>query len=244
MQQTQLFDLDEYVNKSESWFQDAIDFFNIEEKSSWPDHFGKAFLNWHTTQKKPKIKTLSLFSGGGGLDIAFHDMGFDIFECVEIERKFADSLLLNSTKGKRLYGCNVVCKDIRDYSPIEQNIDFIIGGPPCQTFSAAGARASGVNGMDDKRGTLFQEYVRILNQVRPKAFLFENVYRIVGAQGGVPWQLIQEAFKGAGYTLYWRILDAADYGVPQHRERLIILGVRDSSDFLFPVPTHGPDSLD
>jgi DNA (cytosine-5)-methyltransferase 1 len=244
MQQTQLFDLDEYVNKSESWFQDAIDFFNIEEKSSWPDHFGKAFLNWHTTQKKPKIKTLSLFSGGGGLDIAFHDMGFDIFECVEIERKFADSLLLNSTKGKRLYGCNVVCKDIRDYSPIEQNIDFIIGGPPCQTFSAAGARASGVNGMDDKRGTLFQEYVRILNQVRPKAFLFENVYRIVGAQGGVPWQLIQEAFKGAGYTLYWRILDAADYGVPQHRERLIILGVRDSSDFLFPVPTHGPDSHD
>jgi DNA (cytosine-5)-methyltransferase 1 len=117
------------------------------------------------------------------------------------------------------------------YAPTEQDIDFIIGGPPCQTFSAAGARASGVNGMDDRRGTLFQEYVRILNQVRPKAFLFENVYRIVGAQGGEPWLLIQEAFKGAGYKLHWRILDAADYGVPQHRVRLIIVGIRGDCEF-------------
>jgi len=244
MQQIELFDLDEYEKKSDSWFQEALDFFNLEEKSSWPDYFGTAFHNWHATQKNAKIKTLSLFSGGGGLDIAFHDIGFDILECVEIESKFSDSLILNSTKGKRLYGCNVICKDIRDYSPIVQDIDFIIGGPPCQTFSAAGARASGVNGMDDSRGTLFQEYVRILTQVRPKAFLFENVYRIVGAQGGAPWGLIQDAFKGAGYKLYWRILDAADYGVPQHRERLIIVGVRDNTDFLFPVPTHGPDSID
>ncbi len=240
----QLFDLDEDTKGPVNWFQDAIDFFNLEENSGWPDQFGSVFHDWHNTQQIRKIKTLSLFSGGGGLDIAFHDMGFDIIECVEIERKFADSLLLNSSKGKRLYGCNVVCKDIRDYSPIVQDIDFIIGGPPCQTFSAAGARASGVNGMDDKRGTLFQEYVRILDQVRPKAFLFENVYRIVGAQGGVPWALIQEAFKGVGYKLHWRILDAADYGVPQHRERLIIVGIRDNCDFLFPSPTHGPDSID
>ncbi len=242
MQQMQLFDPEEDAQNLDNWFQDAIKFFNLDEEPRWPDHFGTAFHNWHMNQKNTKIKTLSLFSGGGGLDIAFHDMGFDIFECVEIEKKFSDSLLLNSAKGKRLYGCNVVCKDIRDYAPTEQDIDFIIGGPPCQTFSAAGARASGVNGMDDRRGTLFQEYVRILNQVRPKAFLFENVYRIVGAQGGEPWLLIQEAFKGAGYKLHWRILDAADYGVPQHRERLIIVGIRGDCDFLFPSPTHGPDT--
>ena len=244
MQQIELFDLNEYKEKSTSWFQEAIDFFNIEEKAGWPDHFGTAFYNWYASQNVAKIKTLSLFSGGGGLDIAFHDMGFNIFECIEIEKKFSDSLILNSTEGKRLNGCNVICKDIRDYAPSEQDIDFIIGGPPCQTFSAAGARASGVNGMDDSRGTLFQEYVRILNEVRPKGFLFENVYRIVGAQSGVPWALIQDAFKGAGYKLYWRILDAADYGVPQHRERLIIVGVKDGSDFLFPLPTHGLDSID
>jgi len=133
--------------------------------------------------------------------------------------------------------------DINDYDPDVENIDFIIGGPPCQTFSAAGARAAGVNGIDDDRGNLFKQYVRILEKLKPKGFLFENVYRIVGAQGGKPWTLIQEAFREAGYKLHWRILDAADFGVPQFRERLIIVGLREG-DFLFPYPTHGPDSRD
>jgi len=244
MQQMNLFDPHESVKKDNSWFQESIDFLDIGEIPGWPDHFGNSFNKWSVSKNTTKIKTLSLFSGGGGLDIAFHDMGFDIVECVEIERKFADSLLINSIDGKRLSGCNIVCKDIRDYTPIDKNIDFIIGGPPCQTFSAAGARASGVNGIDDKRGVLFQEYVRILSQTKAKAFLFENVYRIIGAQGGEPWKQIQEAFKDIGYKLYWRILDTADYGVPQHRERLIIIGVRDDCKFLFPIPSHGPDSSD
>src|SRR4030043_1109271 len=102
-----------------------------------------------------------------------------------------------------------------------------MGGPPCQTFSAAGRRAAGVSGTTDPRGQLFKEYVRILNQLKPKGFLFENVYAIVGAQGGSAWKEIQEAFKGAGYNLHYRVLDTADYGVPQHRERLIIVGTRD-----------------
>ena len=133
--------------------------------------------------------------------------------------------------------------DINDYNPALNDIDFIIGGPPCQTFSAAGARAAGVNGIDDDRGNLFKQYVRILKQINPKGFLFENVYRIVGAQGGKPWKLIQEAFRDAGYKLYWRILDAADFGVPQFRERLIIVGLKEGM-FKFPCPTHGPDSTD
>jgi DNA (cytosine-5)-methyltransferase 1 len=91
---------------------------------------------------------------------------------------------------------------------------------------------------------LFKEYVRILKESKPKGFLFENVYRIVGAQGGRPWMQIQSEFKKAGYTLFWRIVDAADYGVPQNRERLIIVGLRDKGTFLFPYPTHGPDSPD
>lgn len=90
---------------------------------------------------------------------------------------------------------------------------------------------------------MFEEYVRLLKNLQPKGFLFENVYRIIGAQGGKPWKLIQEAFQDAGYKLYWRIVDAADYGVPQHRERLIIVGLKEG-EFLFPYPTHGPDSYD
>lgn len=241
MKQVNLFETNTTEDADKNWFQAALDFLGVNEKAGWPDVFGNNFNAWINTQDRKKIKTLSLFSGGGGLDIAFHDMGFDIYECVEIEKRFADTLRINSAPGKRLFGCNVVCKDIREYDT-DDDIDFIIGGPPCQTFSAAGARASGVNGIDDDRGVLFQEYVRLLNKTKPKAFLFENVYRIIGAQGGKPWTLIQEAFKNAGYRLFWRILDTADYGVPQHRERVIIVGVKNSIDFLFPVPTHGPDS--
>ena len=241
MQQSILFEDDE---NNHSWFRDAIEFMGVSDKlPAWPDAFG-AELRFCIKNKPPvPIKTLSLFSGGGGLDIGFSDAGFKIVECVEIEEKFAETLRKNSATGKKLQNTKITCIDIRSYEPSFKNIDFIIGGPPCQTFSAAGARAAGVTGLDDQRGTLFEEYVRLVKQLNPKGFLFENVYRIVGAQGGNPWKLIQKAFQDAGYKLHWRIIDAADYGVPQHRERLIIVGVKDG-EFLFPYPTHGPDSQD
>src|SRR5690606_25256292 len=110
-------------------------------------------------------------------------------------------------------------------------------------FSAAGRRAAGVPGINAPRGALLQEDVRVLEHLQPTAFLFENVYGITGAQGGTAWEAIQAAFREVGYRTYHRILDAADYGVPQHRERLFIVGTRDA-DFRFPRPTHGPDSLD
>jgi DNA (cytosine-5)-methyltransferase 1 len=192
--------------------------------------------------KKPRV--LSLFSGAGGLDIGFRDSNFDIVESVEIERRFCDSLLANAQAGKMFQNTKVNCIDIREYGAKHlSDIDFVIGGPPCQTFSAAGRRANGVMGTDDPRGVLFREYVRILEETAPKGFLFENVYGITGAQGGKPWKCIVDSFSDLGYKLSFRILDAADYGVPQHRERLIIVGLREG-EFMFPRPTHGPDSLD
>lgn len=228
-------------DKSHSWFYGVLDVLKFSDDTpGWPDIFGEKL---HASIKNSPVKTLSLFSGGGGLDIAFSDAGFNIVECVEIDDRFIKTLKDNAKHDGKLKNTKITCIDIREYKPSFSEIDFIIGGPPCQTFSAAGARAAGVKGLDDKRGTLFEEYVRLLKQLKPKGFLFENVYRIVGAQGGKPWELIQESFQGAGYKLHWRIIDAADYGVPQHRERLIIVGVREG-DFLFPYPTHGPDSQD
>jgi len=226
-----------------SWFKNALHALKLKETPGWTDSFGDRLTEWNNTHQKDPINVLSLFSGGGGLDIGFHDAGFNIVECNELEKDFAATLLENSKPGKRLFGSKVICKDICDYDPNLTNIDFIIGGPPCQTFSAAGARAAGVNGTDDDRGNLFKEYARLLKKFKPRGFLFENVYRIIGAQGGKPWTQIQEAFKDAGYKLHWRILDAADYGVPQFRERLIIVGLKDG-DYQFPYPTHGPDSQD
>lgn len=224
------------------WFGEILQALDVSRNPAWPDCFGLSLRRWLSRQGHSPIRTLSLFSGGGGLDIAFHDCGFEIVQMIELEAKYVQTLIHNSQPGKWLENSNALCIDIREYAPNpDLKVDFIIGGPPCQTFSAAGRRASGVAGTSDARGTLFQEYVRILKTLQPKGFLFENVYGITGAQNGEAWKEIQTAFKEAGYTIHFRVLDAADYGVPQHRERLFIVGLREGS-YQFPYPTHGPDS--
>lgn len=209
-------------------------------KYGWLDNFTNKTKEFYS--QKTSIKTLSLFSGAGGLDIGFHDAGFEIISSVEIEKVFSETLRQNSGKGKYFETTEVNCIDIREFD-FDADVDFIIGGPPCQTFSAAGRRASGVAGTTDERGVLFLEYVRLLEKLQPKGFLFENVYGILGAQNGEAWDQIRKAFSDVGYKLHYRILDAADYGVPQHRERLIIIGLKEG-EYLFPRPTHGPDSID
>jgi DNA (cytosine-5)-methyltransferase 1 len=213
----------------------------VGQGPGWPDQFGSQLSSWAGSAIKRPIRTLSLFSGMGGLDIAFHDAGFRIKEMVEIEKRFTATLLKNSGPGRYLDDSQVHCIDIREFDT-DGEFDFIIGGPPCQTFSAAARRASGVSGVNDARGTLFQEYVRLLTRLKPKGFLFENVYGITGANGGKAWDQITEGFSNAGYGVSFRILDTADYGVPQHRERMFIVGLRDGGTFKFPQPTHGPDS--
>ena len=155
----------------------------------WPDKFGCALRKWLKENNIPSIRTLSLFSGAGGLDIGFSDAGFDIIDSVEIEEKFCETLELNTGEGKQFPHSLVNCIDIREFSGKDiGHVDFIIGGPPCQTFSAAGRRANGVLGTTDARGVLFREYVRLLKELSPKGFLFENVYGIVGAQNGEAWK--------------------------------------------------------
>lgn len=243
--QNQLFATEIETGTKRSWHDEMLAALRVENGPGWPDRFGRAMREWLGKKKYEPIKTLSLFSGGGGLDIAFHDTGFDIIEMVEIDSRFAATLDKNAREGGELGSGKVNCIDIRDYSPPKNHkIDFIVGGPPCQTFSAAGRRAAGVKGTTDPRGVLFEEYVRLLLELKPKGFLFENVYGITGAQGGEPWRQIQQAFREAGYVIHWRVLDAADYGVPQHRERLFIVGVKEGEgSYLFPYPTHGSDSI-
>ncbi|PLZ54668.1 DNA cytosine methyltransferase [Fischerella thermalis] len=152
-----------------NWFQDILDTLEVGQQATWTDNFGKSLHKCLQQQGIPPVKTLSLFSGGGGLDIAFHDSGFEIVQMVELEAKYVQTLQKNSQLGKRLEGSKPICTDIRDYFPDPNlKVDFIIGGPPCQTFSAAGRRAAGVSGTTDTRGTLFQEYVRILKLLQPK----------------------------------------------------------------------------
>ncbi|MCT9166706.1 DNA cytosine methyltransferase [Acinetobacter baumannii] len=212
-------------------------FFDMYQEEGWPDKFGELLEGWFKTQNTRKIPTLSLFSGGGGLDIGFKNCNFEILEQVEIDTRYVETLEQNTNENTLVH-----CIDIRNYIPSPNlKVEMIIGGPPCQSFSAAGRRIAGVNGTTDPRGTLFEEYVRLLKTLEPKAFLFENVTGILSAQKGKAWHDIKVAFEEAGYQIFFKVLDSADYGVPQHRERVFIVGLK-SGIFLFPRPTHGPDA--
>lgn len=193
-----------------------------------------------------RLRALSLFAGAGGLDIGFHQAGFEIVAAVEIEPAYCETLRANSgVAGFFHHPLDVICEDIRAFDPTpyaDMGIRCVIGGPPCQTFSAAGRRSGGVIGTQDQRGKLFQAYCHILEVLEPEVFVFENVYGLPGANGGGPWREITDSFTGLGYTLRAEVLDAADFGVPQHRERLILVGSRGTRSFVFPAPTHGPDS--
>lgn len=189
--------------------------------------------------------TLSLFSGAGGLDIGFHKAGFQIVACVEKEKIFCDTLRANIGKYLDLE-CQIINKDINELNPIDiqvQHIEFIIGGPPCQSFSAIGRRAGGAEGTRDDRGNLFEQYCRLVDHFKPKGFAFENVRGILSSNKGEDWRRILKTFANLGYQLHYRVLDTADYGVPQHRERLLMIGTK-AEKFLFPRPTHGPTSID
>lgn len=158
-------------------------FFGFKQDGDWCSDFGVKILEC-SREFKP-ITVLSLFSGAGGLDIGFHEAGFKIVSSVEIEKDFAETL--NENQGSFFSSTVVHCKSVADYKPELDSVDFIIGGPPCQSFSAAGARFMGTMGMKDERGRLFLEYVRLLTELRPKGFLFENVPRIVSSNKGSDW---------------------------------------------------------
>jgi DNA (cytosine-5)-methyltransferase 1 len=195
---------------------------------------------------KRLIKTISLFSGAGGLDIGFHAADYDIIACVEIDGNYCKTLEANKGHGKVFSAsCEILCEDVRKFDAkqyADQGIECVIGGPPCQTFSAAGRRSGGVLGTSDARGRLFNAYCKILEIIKPEVFVFENVYGLPGANNGGPWKEIVSACSALGYKIAADVLDAADYGVPQHRERLIMVGYK-SGKFQFPLPTHGPDSM-
>lgn len=119
---------------------------------------------------------------------------------------------------------DVVLLDGTDY---RDKIDLFVGGSPCQSFSIAGARG----GFEDTRGTLFFEYCRLINEIKPKVFIYENVYGVLTHDKGRTWKIMQNAFGDLGYHFSWQILDAKDYGIPQGRRRLFVVGFKNKNNF-------------
>lgn len=190
-------------------------------------------------------KIISLFSGAGGMDIGFHKAGFETAVAVEQDPSCCETLRRN------MPNVNVIEGDITklstseilkagDMKPLEPAL--VIGGPPCQSFSLAGKRM----GMDDPRGKLVLEYIRVVREALPVAFVMENVKGLVNwSEGKALDAILKEASqeivyndKIYKYELSYQILNAVDYGVPQFRERIIIVGNRIGKKFKFPTPTH------
>ena len=174
------------------------------------------------------MKLISLFSGCGGLDLGFERAGFDIPVANEFDPSIWQTFKINHPKSQ------LVTEDIRNLSAdlFPNDVDGIIGGPPCQSWSEAGAQ----RGIDDSRGKLFFDYIRILNAKQPKFFLAENVSGMLANRHSEAVKSIVEMFKRCGYELTIKLVNAKDYGVAQERKRVFYIGFRQdlNIDFKFP----------
>lgn len=177
------------------------------------------------------MDVVSLFSGCGGLDLGFEQAGFDIIWANEYDKTIWDTFSANFPKSKldKRSIVDVPSSDIPDAVGV-------IGGPPCQSWSEAGAG----RGIEDKRGQLFFEYVRVLKDKKPLFFLAENVSGILHPRHKDAFSNILQEFRNAGYEISYELLNANNYSVPEDRLRVIIVGYdkKMNKKFEFPKP-HG-----
>ena len=209
-------------------------------------------LNHAYSQYASNRDVISLFSGAMGLDIGMGNAGLNVVVGQDFDNACVETMKAN--------GHNVLSGDIRDIQPQELldiaglNVGepfMICGGPPCQPFSTAGKRL----GINDPRGSLFMDFIRMIDYIRPRFFVMENVKGIMSAplkhvptaerddndpdqRLGTVLDVILAEFDKLGYKTVYGLLDAVNYGVPQFRERFVLIGSRDHEDIFQPVPTH------
>lgn len=200
-----------------------------------------------------KLKAISLFSGAMGLDIGIEKAGIDIKLCVELNKQAASTIRNNTN-------IPVINRDITTIPTSEMlevsglkagEVDLVVGGPPCQAFSTAGAR----RGLDDFRGNVIIQYLRVVSEIQPRYFILENVRGILSAklnavpdsykeyekiknEKGSVIRFLANEFRKLGYTISFALFNAANYGVPQIRERVIIFGTKGTNRIPLPQPTH------
>lgn len=186
-----------------------------------------------------KLTAVELFAGAGGLALGIEKAGFHTLGLIEFDKHAADTLKLNRPEWRVIHDdvANISSLDLEEYFGIKKGeLDLLSGGAPCQSFSYAGKRL----GLEDARGTLFYHYAVFLQKLQPKMFLFENVKGLLSHDKGRTYSTILEIFEQEGYTIEKQVLNAWDYGVPQKRERLITIGIRndlaDKIEFQFPKP--------
>lgn len=196
------------------------------------------------------LTAISLFSGAGGMDIGVQQAGFTILSCLELDKNCCETLRENISRENRK---TIVYEgDIKEFAPEQLlkdlgynpgEVDLLFGGPPCQAFSQIGKQQS----LLDERGLLLFQMVRYAKVIQPRAIMIEQVKGLLtakdlsGKRGGVFEQFINE-LEELDYVPKWRVMLAADYGVPQLRERVFIVATKKPNGFQFPNPTHSKPS--
>tara|TARA_B100000965_G_C19581038_1_gene753534 strand:- start:792 stop:2021 length:1230 start_codon:yes stop_codon:yes gene_type:complete len=181
--------------------------------------------------RKNQPTVLSLFAGVGGMDLGFIEAGFKVVWANDFEKDCVETY-------KKNIGDHIVLGDIKKVKSkdLPKNPDVVIGGFPCQGFSVNNTKRS----MEDERNHLYKEMLRIIKDTKPKYFVAENVKGILSLEKGKVIEMIVNDFKKIGYKVDYKLLTAADYGVPQLRQRVFIVGNRINKEIEFPEQTHFP----
>ncbi|MFI8716018.1 DNA cytosine methyltransferase [Brevibacillus brevis] len=205
-----------------------------------------------------RYPTISLFSGAMGLDLGLESAGLEIKVAQDFDKWCEKTAIANNKNFvfgdiKRLINEDPSCSFLLKKADVKADEVFaVVGGPPCQAFSTAGKRES----LGDPRGSLFMEFAHVIKTIRPRFFVMENVKGLTSVSivkppkgkkkseytedemPGSAFKVVKQTLENLGYKIVYGVLDAAHFGVPQFRERLIILGSRDNEDIYLPVPTH------
>ncbi len=196
----------------------------LEFEKNWQD---RLFSN-----PDAKIKIGTMFSGIGAIEYALKRVGLNS------EIQFAcdiDDFVKRSYFANYEIAASNWYKDVCDIDGLKyrDTIDLLVGGSPCQSFSMVGKR----KGFDDTRGTLFYEFARVVKESQPNVFIFENVKGLINHDKGNTFETIKATFDELGYKYFYQVLNAKNYGIPQHRERIFVIGFKDNSvRFTFPEP--------
>lgn len=222
MDQMNLFD---YMNTDRTDFNSICDSLGVENNTpAWPDRFGEAIKHWLVKNDSEPIQTLSLFSGAGGMDVGFKNAGVQVVLANELDKRASETFSANHPETKLIIG------DINDnFSELEKlkDIDLVFGGPPCQGFSVIGKMNP-----NDERSQLIWSFLKAVEIIQPKAFVMENVKALATLK---KWKAVREAYVKKATTLGYGcipfIINAAEYGTPQKRERVFFIGIKNDYSF-------------
>ena len=197
-------------------------------------NFFESKENWETKKfSKPRntIRVASLFSGIGAFEQALKILGLKskIVLACDNDQFVKKSFFANYEIEEKNW-----FNDIQEVSgtKFKNKVDLLVGGAPCQSFSMVGKRL----GLKDNRGNLTLHFIKKINEIKPKVFIFENVRALLSVDNGDAWKIIYNKFRQTGYTFYHKTLNAKNFGIPQNRERLFVIGFRNNQNFSFPQP--------